>query len=286
MNDYKGEKNMEDKIETIGHGTIIQHGKLNDRIYLIKLDKKDCPGILETIGMMARDNNYTKIFCKAPGWAAPYFFADGYMTEAVVPGFYRNSESAFFLSKYLSSDRLLELETSRLEDLGQLLEGEYNREQLPRDSGFQTMPMEPSDVDEITAVYRQVFLSYPFPIHDPAYLLKTMKENVRYYGIRKKQQLIAVASAEIDMEGRNAEMTDFATLSGFRGRKLGQRLLVKMEKEMKRLGMQTLYTIARLQSIPMNKVFLKHQYRYGGTLINNTNIAGRIESMNVYYKHI
>jgi beta-lysine N6-acetyltransferase len=36
----------------------------------------------------------------------------------------------------------------------------------------------------------------------------------------------------------------------------------------------------------MNKTFLKFDYCYSGTLINNTNIAGSIESMNVYYKHL
>ena len=34
---------MEDRIETIGKGSVIQHGKLNDRIYLIKLGKEDMP---------------------------------------------------------------------------------------------------------------------------------------------------------------------------------------------------------------------------------------------------
>jgi len=286
MSGCKEGKNMEDKIETIGNGTKIQHGHLNDRIYLIKLGKEDCPGILETISSIAGENNYSKIFCKSPGWAAPYFFADGYLTEAIIPRFYQNSEPAFFLAKYLNLDRLLELETDQLQDLGQLLKGTFQEETLPGNSGFKSMLLGPSDVKEITSIYKRVFLSYPFPIHDSRYILETMKENVRYYGIRKDRQLVALASAEVNMEDKNAEMTDFATLSGFRGKKLGQRLLARMESDMKNLGIATLYTIARLESIPMNKVFLKHQYQYGGTLVNNTNIAGKIESMNVYYKHI
>ena len=43
---------------------------------------------------------------------------------------------------------------------------------------------------------------------------------------------------------------------------------------------------ARLNSIGMNKPFLNLKYSFSGTLIMNTNIAGKIESMNVYYKHI
>jgi len=277
---------MEDRIETIGKGSIIQHGKLNDRIYLIKLGKKDCPKILDLLRNLALEHNYTKIFGKVPAWAAPVFIADGFMTEAMIPGFYRGKEAAFFLAKYRDSDRLMNLEDQQLVALSDLLKGTYKKEKLPKKEAFKTRLLKPSDVDQITDLYRKVFLSYPFPIHNPGYILKTMKENVRYFGVRKKGKLIAVASAEIDAEGKNAEMTDFATDPEFRGQKLGQLLLAHMEVEMKAMGMKTLYTIARLPSIPMNKVFLKHQYRYAGTLLSNTHIAGRIESMNIYYKHL
>jgi hypothetical protein len=36
----------------------------------------------------------------------------------------------------------------------------------------------------------------------------------------------------------------------------------------------------------MNITFAKLGYRYGGRLINNTNISGSIESMNVWYKSL
>lgn len=277
---------MDDRIEHMGKGSIIQHGKLNDRIYLMKLGKKDCPEILHSIRRMAAAHSYTKIFCKVPVWAAPHFFADGYMTEAMIPGFYRGNETAFFLAKYLSSDRLMNLENEYLGQLGELFKGPFGKAKHSNNGKFEIESLGTEDVKQITALYRKVFLSYPFPIHNPGYILKTMKENIRYFGAREKGKLIAVSSAEIDKEGKNAEMTDFATNPDFRGKKLGQMLLAKMEQEMEAMGMKTLYTIARLQSIPMNKVFLKHQYQYAGTLIRNTNISGSIESMNVYYKHL
>ena len=59
-----------------------------------------------------------------------------------------------------------------------------------------------------------------------------------------------------------------------------------MEYEMQLQGIMTLYTIARSTSIPMNKTFLRLGYKYAGTLINNTNISGGIESMNLFYKHV
>jgi putative beta-lysine N-acetyltransferase len=282
---------MVDKIETIGKGSVIQHGKINDRIYLIKLAEEDCPGIVKTIGGMAREHRYSKIFGKVPSYAAPYFFSDGYVMEAFIPGFYNRREAAVFVSKYLSSDRLLEVEHSRMNELANMLVKESqvstkrgSREKVHKKSKIITL--DPSYVKQITRIYREVFLSYPFPIHNPGYILKTMKENVCYYGVVKKGTLMAVASAEIDSSGSNAEMTDFATLPDYRGNGLASRLLDAMEGKMKKAGIKTLYTIARLNSMPMNKTFLKLNYQFAGTLIKNTNIAGKIESMNVYYKHL
>ena len=48
--------------------------------------------------------------------------------------------------------------------------------------------------------------------------------------------------------------------------------------------MKTAYTIARSLSPGMNITFARHGYLYGGTLTNNTNISGSIESMNIWYK--
>lgn len=277
---------MEDRIERIGKSSIIQHGKLNNRIYLIKLDKQDCPDILDSLRQLALEQGYTKIFCKVPEWAAPHFFADGYLTEALIPGFYQGKTGAFFLAKYLDSDRLLNLESSSLATLSELLKNSPDKAVHSSKDSVKIEHLVDEDAEPITHLYRKVFLSYPFPIHDPGYILKTMQENVHYFGVRKKGKLVAVASTEMDKKGANAEMTDFATDPDFRGQKLGQLLLEKMEKEMKAMQMKTLYTIARLKSIPMNKVFLKHQYIYAGTLLQNTNISGSIESMNVYYKHL
>lgn len=286
MNENRDEKSLEDVIETIGKGSLIQHGKLNNRIYLIKLIEEDCPDILDALRRMAAKHAYTKIFCKVPEWAAPVFIADGFMTEAIIPAFYRGKDAAFFMAKYLDSDRLMLLENQSLKELSALLKSTHMKEKLPGNNSFLIRQLGPTDVEQITDLYRKVFQSYPFPIHNREYIRLTMQDNVRYFGVSKKGKLIAVASAEIDEEGKNAEMTDFATDPDFRGRRLGQLLLAKMEKEMEALRMKTLYTIARLPSIPMNKVFLKHQYQYAGTLLRNTNISGAIESMNVYYKQL
>jgi putative beta-lysine N-acetyltransferase len=282
---------MQDKIEKIGKGSTIQHGKFNDRIYLMKLDPNDFPDILDEIRQIAREHQYQKVFSKVPSWAAPKFFADGYIMEAYIPGFYQRREAAFFLSKYLDSDRLMGIEYDRLTEFGRLLNSRNEKpnkakKSTPAHHTYKIRRLDKSHVEQITDIYREVFLSYPFPIHNPGYILSTMKDHVQYYGAERKGKLVALASAEVDPKGLNAEMTDFATLPGHRGHNLATKLLVEMEKDVEKQDIGTLYTIARLNSPAMNKTFLKQGYTYAGTLINNTNIAGDIESMNILYKHV
>jgi putative beta-lysine N-acetyltransferase len=291
MKEFREGRIMADKVDTIGQGSVIQHGKFNDRIYLMNLAMSDCPGILDLLRELAREQRYKKIVARIPSSAAPYFYSDGYIMEAFVPGFYKRREAAFFVSKYLDSDRLMEIEQSRLDELGTLLEeAKINQVVEPvhtkEANKMKLRALDKTHVNEVARIYREVFKSYPFPIDNPDYIMKTMNEDVRYFGVEKDGTLIALASTEIDRAGSNAEMTDFATLPGYRGNHLATLLLTAMEDKMKKAGIRTLFTIARLNSPAMNKTFIRQRYTYSGTLVKNTNIAGNIESMNVYYKHL
>jgi len=113
-----------------------------------------------------------------------------------------------------------------------------------------------------------------------------MAYNVDYFAVEKEGKLIALSSAEMDAQGSNAEMTDFATLPENRGQGLARCLLQEMEAAMNRRGIQTAYTIARAASAGMNITFAQLGYQFGGLLINNTQISGSIESMNVWYKSL
>ncbi len=279
---------MSDAIEVIGQGSLIQHGKQNDRVYLMKLDESDVDIILFEIATLANKNSYSKIFCKVPKHIAPLFFADGYILEACIPKFYNKQNDVFFVSKFLNLDRQLNIEKEQFLALSNQLSNKpiLKGNQGNKASLYSIRKLAKADIKQITDIYKEVFESYPFPIHSPDYILETMEENVQYFGAEKDGKLAALSSAEIDFKGGNAEMTDFATHPSHTGNNLSSLLLSAMEKEMKVQNITTLYTIARLNSIPMNRTFLKNDYQYSGTLINNTNIAGEIESMNVLYKYV
>jgi putative beta-lysine N-acetyltransferase len=97
---------------------------------------------------------------------------------------------------------------------------------------------------------------------------------------------LALASAEIDHKNSNAEMTDFATHPDWRGHGLANLLLQYLEKELQLFEIKTSYTIARATSYGMNICFAQNGYSHSGTLVKNTQIAGGLESMNVWHRHL
>ncbi len=127
---------------------------------------------------------------------------------------------------------------------------------------------------------------YPFPIHDEDYIRETMASNVHYYGVLDGDRIVALASSEFDFDAQNVEMTDFATLPEYLGNGLAVHLLKRMEDGLKDGEIKTAYTIARAFSAGMNITFARMGYQFGGTLLNNTNISGNIESMNIWYKFL
>lgn len=282
----KSRKTMYDTIEKMGH-SLVQHGKQNDRIYLQKLDKKDFPEIIQKLEALASREKYSKIFVKVPQWAVETFADAGYKKEAMIPGFYNGKEKAVFMALFrdkkrsgLTSDKREEIEKNIMIATNKTGEGL----QMPGSDGFEFRKLENRDVSELADVYKAVFDSYPFPIFEEEYLRETMADHVDYFGAFRDGRLVAASSAEMDSASQNAEMTDFATLPAFRGNKLALYLLDIMESEMKNKDMKTLYTIARSHSPGMNITFAKKGYVFGGTLVNNTDISGRIESMNVWFK--
>lgn len=272
-----------DHIERLG-GSVLQHGAENDRIYLMKLDPADLPAIIPELDALAERRGYSKIFAKVPHRHADSFVKSGYEIEGAIPGFFREGEAGAFLGKYFSRQRR---EESRPDLVRQVLEAARDKAgQIPGalPQGCLCRVAGPADTEQMAGLYREVFLSYPFPIQDPDYLARTMEENLIYFGIWQGAQLLALSSAEMDIAAGNAEMTDFATRPECRGMGLASFLLSRMEEAMAQRGIRTLYTIARAYSFGMNISFARQGYAFGGTLTHNTQISGALESMNLWYR--
>jgi putative beta-lysine N-acetyltransferase len=273
-----------DKTENLGQSTI-QHGPESNRVYLMHLWPSDFPGIIDQLDTLAKNNGYTKLFVKVPSRYGAAFRMAGYETEALVPGFFNGADDALFLVKYQDADRR-NPNSDEMKVFQELLLSKVNSEIPELDDSHILRLLAPEDTDEMVKVFAQVFDSYPFPIFDPEFLKKEMSEETRYFGVFQDGKLVGISSAECNDSLRNAEMTDFAVLPSQRGKKIAIHLLRAMENHLKDNGFKSFYTIARLKSPSMNKTFMNNGYRYTGTLVNNTHIAGQIESMNVWYKTV
>lgn len=271
-----------DAILKIGD-SLVQHGPANDRVYLMKPAEKDLPGIAHVMDYLARDKGYSKIFARIPAWAEGYFSAMGFVSEACVPGMYKGEAPGHFMSKYLEAGRTEIKTAGRIAEVLETAVREAASGVAEADAG-EIVRLFPKNAEELAGLYARVFDTYPFPVDDPDYIRNAMASGVTFLGIYSEAMLVAAASAEKDMDWRCAEMTDFATLPEFWGRGVASKLLINLEKNVIDANIATAYTIARAESFGMNIVFARNGYSYAGTLRNNTQIAGKLESMNVWFK--
>jgi len=275
-----------DQVQQLGESQI-QHGPANDRVYLMKMAQSDFPQIIGRVLALAKEYRYSKIFAKIPLSGRSRFEKEGFRLEARIPKFYGGREDGLFMARYLESERQIDPAADQVKEVLEAAKSRMvSRSVSPLADGYSSRLLTARDCDAMAALYREIFSSYPFPIHDPAYLEKTMMEDVVYSGISKGDQLLAVASAEVDRQSRSAELTDFATDRGVQGQGLANHLLQNLEAVTQAMGIRTCYTIARATSFGMNICFAKNGYAFGGTLVKNTQIAGSLESMNVWYKQL
>lgn len=277
----------QDNIEQIGASTV-HHGKQSDRIYLMRFDAADMPDLPVRLTELAGRNQYSKIICKIPASYEQEFAVYGFSKEAEIPGYYNGRDDCVFVSLFTKSSRKYPTEGKKIKELLDRALYRSKQEKAPPvlPDGFSAGILSEKHADEIAAVYREVFESYPFPITEAEYIRSTMRDNVIYFGIRHHDRPVALSSIEASYHAENGEMTDFATLPDYRGRGLAGFLLDTMDHHFRKIGLKTAYTIARAVSPGMNLTFAGRGYRFGGTLINNTQIAGSLESMNIWYKKI
>lgn len=270
---------MADRIETI-HGSVVQHGRHNDRIYVMHLHGTGHERLIATLDRMAVENGYGKILAKIPATAWHAFQAAGYIREALVPGFFNGQIDGLFIAKFFSKNRERGARQPNLD----LTDCTREKQAPPAVPSVSINACAPADSAAMAAVYRQVFESYAFPIHRSEYIRHMMRKNAVYYCARIKNRMVALAAAEIDNANRCCEMTDFATLPDYRRMGLAAGLLDRLDDDALDRKMKTAYTIARADSFGMNRVFKNQEYRYAGCLTKNTQIGGRIRSMTVWYK--
>lgn len=267
-------------------GFTLHHGMDSDRIYVMSYDPSHSKTMLDYVRKLGKEKDYGKIIVKAREADRELLLDAGFTKEGEIQGYYKGTTTCLFMVKYLKPDRRgVRQKAKILNAIDKAKEKKIDQDtyKLPN---YTFRLLSEKDIGQMIKVYEDVFDSYPFPIYNSDYIKKTMMADCQYYGVFDQEDLIGLSTCEINHKEKNVEMTDFAVLPSYRGHNLAKALLVIMEKAMIEKGISTHYTIARSQSLPMNMTFSSLGYEYSGTLWNNTQIAGNIESMNIWVKQI
>jgi putative beta-lysine N-acetyltransferase len=281
---------MPDALIRIG-GSLIQHGPFSDRVYALFLADGDMPDILDELDALAAKGGYGKIIAKGRRSDIRKFATRGFRAEAVIPGFFGPREDAVFVGKFLDPGRAHEPAIQRIREVRQVAWGQRSErdgeEAIPEAvsaPGIEFREVGPDDLEAVASCYDEVFESYPFPIDDADHLRREHEGGTRFFTAWDGMSLVAASSMEPGGARGTVEMTDFATLPSNRGEGLATRLLGMMDSAAMEAGKRVAFTIARAVSFGMNITFARRGYRFGGTLVRNTQISGSIESMNVWHK--
>jgi len=278
--------NIPTRVQGDGFDARILFSPLNRRIQVLDYEANDTGALVESLGNGAREADFGKVFLKAPVHEQAGFEAAGMVAEATIDGYFAG-QPAVVMSLFLDEERMHRPFADEEASILASIRSKPTKTAAPQTPADHTMTRATTaDADDLAGLYDRVFASYPFPITEPDYLVSTMESHVVYRIVRNPAgALVAAASAEMDLEHRNAEMTDFATLPETRGLGLARLLLSALERDMARRGICNLYTVARARSAGMNRVFFNNDYSWTGTLVNNCHIAGGFEDMHVWCKN-
>ncbi len=232
---------------------------------------------------LAIEQKLEKIWLWAMPVDVPEFLECGFNTEGnlIRPNYQEFAVSlAYYVSDVRGHSDKLQSEDDIIHSVGK--ESINQPRDLP--NGIELKLLNQSFAQQISQLLTQVFASYPSPVEDPQYIRSLIQSGNIFAGAFSRDTLISVAAAYPDPILNRCEMTDCATLEEYRGYSLCERLLCRLEDEVKKQGSFNLYTLARAQSYGMNRVFHKLGYRYQGRLINNCDIAGSFEDMNLWVR--
>lgn len=275
---------LEFQIEQQGFASTIYFDYYNRRLKVLDYKAEDYPKFLKHLAWIADANSFDKIFVKASKIDFQQFLSHGYLMEGVLK-YYFNGNDAFVLSRFSTEKRI---QSSKLFEESKLIEEIiYNSRQDKKralDENIEIITGRAEHIPHLIYIYRSVFETYPSPLTNPDYIESIMGPEMLFKIAYRDGHPVAAASADISRKYSNAEMTDCATIPNAQGKGIMQALLLCLEADILKEGIQTAYTLARATSVGMNRSFFRLNYEFSGRLINNCDIFGQFEDLNIWVK--
>lgn len=258
------------------------HDRSNERLKLFGAH----PAHLAELPALRNLQGLGKVIAYARAGHRRQWEALGFRLEGSIRGFFRDGSDATLWAAYPQPHRGVEREKQLHEAcLNLALSKELLLEaRLP--TGYTSELVAAEQAGEAAALLRKVFPVYPTSLTNE-HIESVIRSGSNVFRCVRNaaQEMVAVASGEVDLIRKNAEMTDCATRPDQRGRGLMACILRQLEDDLRtRLQIIDLFSLARAQETGMNCVFRKLGYNYQGRLVNNCRMPSGWESMHIWCK--
>jgi beta-lysine N6-acetyltransferase len=265
------------------YGTTVRTDNINNRLKIVDYEAISKNALKEII-MFAQKNDFGKIISTCLQKDSILFEDSGFINEGIIKSFYKG-ENAFWYSCFLKAERVLSKHKKREDSIIAMAsdkKGTYRH----RKTTLEIRDTTQEDIPMMTDIFKSVFETYPTPVHDEDYLERVMDNRIHFKAAFDNGKLVSIASADMDRKNLNAEITDCATYPQYRGRGLLSRLIKAIEDDLKNMGFYSVYSLSRAINPGINISLSKLGYDYMGRLINNCNICGGFEDMNIWCKKL
>lgn len=258
---------------------------INRRIKIIDLDNISSDNLKRIISF-SKSQKLDKVICNCNSQALEIFKEAGFELEGKINGYFKGEDAfcmSYFIGEYRKSISNLpqkDLLVKKCLGLKNTFKHRINK------FAYNIRNANENDTKAMVKLFSTVFSSYPSPIYDEKYLKKTMNSKVLYKVAVYDDKIVGIASADMDKKNLNAEITDCATYSNYRGKGILSNLINSLEVDLKNKKIITLYSLARAINPGINIVLSKNNYEYEGRLINHCSICGQFEDMNIWVKNI
>lgn len=256
--------------------------------YRIRIDdyRGNHRAIILKVKELAIEHSFTKQIIKARGEDWRVFLEAGYSLEGIIDNYFNGSD-AFFMVMYENDDRRTSrswLEEDVMLEKIKALPLTVQIEDVQKQ--YELRLATKDDCQKLAHLYNTVFQSYPTPMNDETYIQKVMDEGTIFIVVEWKGEIVSSASAEVNHNYHNAEITDCATLPAHRKFGFMQIVITRLEQQLISENIYCAYSLARAQSFGMNACLKKLGYRYTGRLLNNCMMNGNFENMNIWVKQL
>ncbi|WP_373048826.1 putative beta-lysine N-acetyltransferase [Vulgatibacter sp.] len=278
---------LEHEVSAPGYRVKLFLDYYNRRLKVMDYRAQDYGAMVAKLRFLADANKFDKVWIKADEKDWQHFLRYGYVLEGLLK-YANRGRTAYMMSRFCSQQRLHSRDLMQEILLIEEILGRGRREgPRPLPAGYTLDFARERDVDGMLGLYRRVFKTYPSPLTYREYLTAVLHRDALFRVIRNKSgQVVSVASAEFDRPHLSAELTDCATHPDERGKGLMSVILHALENDLRKHGYICAYTMARARSYGMNAAFHALGYEFNGRMINNCDIYGAFEDMNLWVKDL